>query len=118
MQTILNSQRPAHEKLQPYDLALQKSEQLEKKTAGVTPQAVEDRILSDFDQQMQAVLKSQKPPHKKILLYNNILQKSSMYERKRCARRAQKKEKLPKKRDIKTFQKGLEQKGETNSEWD
>ena len=65
MQTILNSQRPAHEKLQLYNVVLQKSEQLEKKTADVTPQAVEDGILSDFDRQMQAVLKSQKPTRKK-----------------------------------------------------
>ena len=49
MQTILNSQRPAHEKLRLYNAALRKSKQFEKKTVDVTPQAVEDRILSDFD---------------------------------------------------------------------
>ena len=49
MQAILNSQRPAHEKLRLNDAALRKSEQFEKKTVNVTSQAVEDRILSDFD---------------------------------------------------------------------
>ena len=95
MQTISNSQRPAHEKLRLYDAALQKSEQLEKKVADITPQAVEGRILLDFDRKMQAVLKSQKPPHEKILLYNNIFQKSGVYKRRRRARRVQKKKKLP-----------------------
>ena len=105
MQVILNSQRPAHEKLRLYDAALRKSKQFEKKTVDVTPQAVEDRILSDFDQQMQDVLKSQKPPHKKILLYNDILRKSGVYEKKRRARRVQKKEKLQKKEILKHFKK-------------
>ena len=118
MQAILNSQRPAHEKLRLYDAALRKSEQFEKKTVDVTSQAVEDRILSDFDRQMQDVLKSQKSPHEKIMLYNDILRKSGVYEKKRRARRVQKKEKLPKKRDIKTFQKVQEQKGETDFERD
>ena len=81
MQAILNSQRPAHEKLQLYDTALQKSEQFEKKTVDVTSQAVEDRILSDFDRQMQDVLNSQKSPHEKIMLYNDILRKSGVYEK-------------------------------------
>ena len=110
MQTILNSQGPAHEKLRLYDDALQKSEQFEKKTADVTPQAVEDRILSDLDRQMQDVLKSQKPPHEKILLYNDILRKSGVYEKKRHARRVQKKEKLPKKKILKHFKKSKSKK--------
>ena len=42
METILNSHRPAHEKIAFYKDALQKSEQLEKKVAYVTLQAVED----------------------------------------------------------------------------
>ena len=86
MQTILNSQQPAHEKLRLFDNALRKSEQLENKTADIAPQAVEDRILSDFDQPMQAVLKSQKPLYEKILLYNDILRKFGVYEKKRCAK--------------------------------
>ena len=65
---ILNSQRPAHEKIAFYHDALQKSEQLEKKVADGKPQAVEDRILLDFEQQMQAVLKSQKPARQKMQL--------------------------------------------------
>ena len=60
METILNALRPAYEKIALYNDALQKSEQLEKKVAHAKPQAVEDRILSDFEQQMQAVLNSQK----------------------------------------------------------
>ena len=97
METILNSQQPAHEKIAFYHDALQKSGQLEKKVADGKPQAVEDRILSDFEQQMQAVLKSQKPARQKMLLYNEILRRSKLYEQKRCAKSVQKKEKLPKK---------------------
>ena len=66
---------------------------------------MEDRILSDFEQQMQAVLKSQKPARQKMLLYNEILRKSKVYEQKRHARRVQKKEKLPKKEILKHFKK-------------
>ena len=110
MQVILNSQRLAHEKLRLYDVALRKSEQFEKKTVDVTPQAVEDRILSDFDRQMQDVLKSQKPPYLKILLYNDILRKFGIYEKKRRARRVQKKEKLPKKEILKHFKKSKSKK--------
>ena len=89
---------------------MRKSEQLEKKTADVTPQGVEDRILSDFDRQMQAVLKSQKPSHEKILLHNDILRKSGVYEKKQRARRVQKKKKLPKKEILKHFKKSKNKK--------
>ena len=71
---------------------------------------MEDRILSDFDRQMQDVLKSQKSPHEKILLYNDILRKSGIYEKKRRARRVQKKEKLPKKEILKHFKKSKSKK--------
>ena len=54
---------------------------------------------------MQDVLKSQKPPHEKISLYNDILRKSGLYEKKRRIRRVQKKEKLPKKEILKHFKK-------------
>ena len=110
MQVILNSQRPAHEKLRLYDAALRKSEQFEKKTVDVTSQAVEDRILSDFDRQMQDVLNSQKLPHEKIMLYNDILRKSGVYEKKRRARRVQKKDKLAKKEILKHFKKSKSKK--------
>ena len=91
METILNSQRPAHEKIAFYRDALQKWGQLEKKAADGKPQAVEDRILSDFEQQMQAVLKSQKTARQKMLLYNEILRRPKVYEQKRRAKRVQKK---------------------------
>ena len=110
METILNSQRPAHEKIAFYHDALQKSEQLEKKVADGKPQAVEDRILSDFEQQMQAVLKSQKPARQKMQLYNEILRRSKVYEQKRRAKRVQKKEKLPKKEILKHFKKSKNKK--------
>ena len=71
---------------------------------------MEDQILSDFDRQMQDVLNSQKSPHKKILLYNNILRKSGVYEKKQCTRRVQKKEKLPKKEILKHFKKSKSKK--------
>ena len=76
----------------------------------ITPQAVEDRILSDFDRQMQDVLKSQKAPHEKILLYNDILQKSGVYEKQRRTRRVQKKDKLPKQEILKHFKKSKSKK--------
>ena len=40
----------------------------EKKTADGKPQATEDQILVDLEQQMQNILHSQKPPSKKMLL--------------------------------------------------
>ena len=64
---------------------------------------MEDRILSDFEQQMQAVLKSQKTARQKMLLYNEMLRRSKVYEQKRRAKRVQKKIKIAEKRNIKTF---------------
>ena len=84
---------------------MQKSDQLEKKVADGKPRAVEDRIFPDFEQQMQAVLKSQKPAHQKMLLYNEMLRKSKVYKQKRRARCVQKKEKLSKKEILKHFKK-------------
>ena len=89
---------------------MRKSEQFKKKTVDVTSQAVEDRILSDFDRQMQDVLNSQKSPHEKIMLYNDILRKSGVYEKKRRAKCVQKKEKLPKKEILKHFKKSKSKK--------
>ena len=37
----------------------------EKKTVDSKPRATEDRILADFEQQMQNTLHSQKPPSEK-----------------------------------------------------
>ena len=97
IQTILHSQQPEHEKINFYNSTLQKVVQHEKKTANSKPQATEDRLLVDFEQQMQNILHSQKLPSEKMLLYNNIFGKSKVYEQKQRTRRVQKKEKLPKK---------------------
>ena len=59
---------------------------------------------------MQDVLNSQKPSHEKVLLYNDILRKSGEYEKKRRARRVQKKEKLPKQEILKHFKKSKSKK--------
>ena len=105
MQTILHFQQPKHVKINLYNLILEKAALYEKKTADSKPRATEDRILADFEQQMQNILHSQKPPSKKMLLYNKIFGKSKLYEQKRCTRRVQKKEKLPKKEILKHFKK-------------
>ena len=55
MQTILHSQQPEHQKNNLYDSILQKAVWHEKKTADGKPQATEDRILADFEQQMQNI---------------------------------------------------------------
>ena len=65
MQTILHSQQPKHEKMNLYNSILRKATQHEKKTAVGKPQATEDRILANFEQQIQNILHSQKPPSKK-----------------------------------------------------
>ena len=97
IQTILHSQQPEHEKINFYNSTLQKVVQHEKKTANSKPQATKDRLLVDFEQQMQNILHSQKLPSEKMLFYNNIFGKSKVYEQKQRTRRVQKKEKLPKK---------------------
>ena len=105
MQTILHSQRPEYEKIKLCNSILQKAPQHEKKAVDGKPQATEDRILTDFEQQMQSILHFQKPPSEKMLLYNSILGKSKVYEQKQRARLVQKKEKLPKKEILKNFEK-------------
>ena len=52
MQTVLHSQQPEHEKINLYNSILEKAARYEKKTADGKPQATEDRILVDFEQQM------------------------------------------------------------------
>ena len=110
MQTVLHSQQPEHEKINLYNSILEKAARYEKKTADGKPQATEDRILADFEQQMQNILHSQKPPREKMLLYNNIFGKSKVYQQKRRTRRVQKKEKLPKKEILKHFKKAKNKK--------
>ena len=110
MQTILHSQQPEHEKINLYNSILEKAAWYEKKTADVKPQATEDRIIADFEQQMQNILHSQKPPSEKMLLCNNIFGKFKVYEQKRRTRRIQKKEKLPKKEIYKHFKKAKNKK--------
>ena len=102
METILNSQRPAHEKMAFYHDALQKSEQLEKKVADGKPQAVEDRILSDFQQQMQSVLKSQKPARQKCYYITRSCADPKYTNKSGALNVSRKRKNLPKK-NIKTF---------------
>ena len=90
MQTVLHSQQPEHEKINLYNSILEKATQYEKKTADGKRNATEDRILADFEQQMQNILHSQKPPSKKMLLYNNIFGKFKVYEQKRRTKHVQK----------------------------
>ena len=78
MQTILHSQQPEHEKINLYYSILQKAVRHEKKTADGKPQATEDRILTDFEQQMQNILHSQKPTSQKMPLYYNVFGKSKV----------------------------------------
>ena len=44
---------------------------------------IETKILSDLDKQMNEILISQYPDHEKVKLYNQGLQKSRFYEKKR-----------------------------------
>ena len=69
MQTILHSQQPEHEKINLYNSTLEKAARYEKRLQDGKPQATEDRILADFEQHMQNILHSQKPPGEKMLLY-------------------------------------------------
>ena len=46
-------------------------------------QNVEERILSDLDQQMNKILTSTLSEHEKVKLYNEALQKSRFFEKKR-----------------------------------
>jgi len=45
-------------------------------------QSTDKLVLSNLDQQMNEVLNSQRPDYEKIKLYNSILQKSRLYEKK------------------------------------
>ena len=110
MQTILHSQQPEHEKINLYNSILKKAAWYKTKTANGKPQATEDQILADFEQKMQNILHSQKPPSEKMLLYNNILGKSKAYKQKRRTRGVQKKEKLSKKEILKHFKKAKNKK--------
>ena len=40
---------------------------------------VETSILNNLDQEMQAILNSQRPPHEKLRLYDAALQKSEQF---------------------------------------
>ena len=44
---------------------------------------IETKILSDLDHQMDEILKSLRPDHEKVKLYNQVLQKSQLYEKKK-----------------------------------
>ena len=44
---------------------------------------IETRILSDLDRQMNEILQSPRPVHEKVKLYNQVLQKSQLYEKKK-----------------------------------
>ena len=111
MQTVLHSQQPEHEKINLYNSILEKAARYEKKTADGKPQATEDRILADFEQQMQNILHSQKPPSEKNGYYITIFLVNPKYTNKSGAlERVQKKEKLPKKEILKHFKKAKNKK--------
>ena len=44
---------------------------------------IQNHILSDLDQKMQDILQSQRPVQEKMKLYNEVLQKSQTYRKKR-----------------------------------
>ena len=47
---------------------------------------VETPILNNLDQEMQAILNSQRPAHEKLRLYDAALRKSEQFEKKDCRR--------------------------------
>jgi len=50
----------------------------------------EETVLTDLDRKMEEILRSSVPPHDKIRLYNEVLQKARFYENKLRVKPSQK----------------------------